>query len=182
MAPRGGTLLLVDDEQKIRRTLGQALKSEGHDVLEAGSVREAQRTLSERNVDVLIVDNLMPDATGLDLIRDLVAATPETDRPQILMMTAHATIESAIEAMKLGALDYLQKPFEVDELLVTVRRALEHQRLSSHQRYLLNERDEEFNHYGIVGRSRVMEEVIRKAELVAETKSTVLITGETGTG
>jgi two-component system NtrC family response regulator len=182
MAPRGGTLLLVDDEQKIRRTLGQALKSEGHDVLEAGSVREAQRTLSERNVDVLIVDNLMPDATGLDLIRDLVAATPETERPQILMMTAHATIESAIEAMKLGALDYLQKPFEVDELLVVVRRALEHQRLSSHQRYLLNERDEEFNHYGIVGRSRVIEEVIRKAELVAETKSTVLITGETGTG
>ncbi len=182
MAPRGGTLLLVDDEQKIRRTLGQALKSEGHDVLEAGSVREAQRTLSERNVDVLIVDNMMPDATGLDLIRELVAATPETDRPQILMMTAHATIESAIEAMKLGALDYLQKPFEVEELLVVVRRALEHQRLSSHQRYLLNERDEEFNHYGIVGRSRVMEDVIRKAELVAETKSTVLVTGETGTG
>jgi DNA-binding NtrC family response regulator len=123
----------------------------------------------------------MPDATGLDLIREL-AATPATERPQILMMTAHATIESAIEAMKLGALDYLQKPFEVDELLVVVRRALEHQRLSSHQRYLLNERDEEFNHYGIVGRSRAMEDVIRKAELVAETKSTVLISGETGTG
>ena len=98
------------------------------------------------------------------------------------MMTAHATIESAIEAMKLGALDYLQKPFEVEELLVVVTRALEHQRLSSHQRYLLNERDEEFNHYGIVGRSRAMEDVIRKAELVAETKSTVLISGETGTG
>ena len=182
MTVRGGTLLLVDDEQKIRRMLGQALRVEGHDVLEAGSVREAQRTLSERSVDVLIVDNLMPDATGLDLIRELVAATGETERPQILMMTAHATIESAIEAMKLGALDYLQKPFEVDELLVVVRRALDHQRLRSHQRYLLNERDEEFNHYGIVGRSRAMEEVIRKAELVAETKSTVLISGETGTG
>ena len=181
MNPRGGTLLLVDDEQKIRRTLGQALRSEGHDVLEADSVREARRTLAERSVDVMIVDNLMPDATGLDLIREL-AATAGPERPQILMMTAHATIESAIEAMKLGALDYLQKPFEVDELLVVVRRALEHQRLSSHQRYLLNERDEEFNHYGIVGRSRAMEEVIRKAELVAETKSTVLISGETGTG
>ena len=162
--------------------LGQALRGESHDVLEAGNVREAQRVLAERSVDVLIIDNLMPDGTGLDLIRELVATTPETERPQILMMTAHATIESAIEAMKLGALDYLQKPFEVDELLVVVRRALEHQRLSSHQRYLLNERDEEFNHYGIVGRSRAMEEVIRKAELVAETKSTVLITGETGTG
>ena len=98
------------------------------------------------------------------------------------MMTAHATVESAIEAMKLGALDYLQKPFEVDELLVVVRRALEHQRLRTQHRYLLSERDEEFNHYGIVGRSRAMQEVIQRAELVAETKSTVLITGETGTG
>src|SRR5438105_2622719 len=177
-----GTLLLVDDEQKIRRVLGQALRSEGHEVIEAAGAREAQRMLADRTVDVLIIDNLMPDMTGLDLIKELVASTPETERPQILMMTAHATIESAIEAMKLGALDFLQKPFEVDELLVVVRRALDHQRLSSHQRYLLSERDEEFNHYGIVGRSRAMEEVIRKAELVAETKSTVLITGETGTG
>ena len=178
----GGTLLLVDDEQKIRRVLGQALRAEGHEVLEAAGARDAQRVLAERPVDVLIIDNLMPDMTGLDLIKELIATTPETERPQILMMTAHATIESAIEAMKLGALDFLQKPFEVDELLVVVRRALDHQRLSSHQRYLLSERDEEFNHYGIVGRSRVMDEVIRKAELVAETKSTVLITGETGTG
>ena len=81
MSARGGTLLLVDDEQKIRRTLGQALRAEGHDVLEAGSVREAQRTLAERSVDVLIVDNLMPDATGLDLIRELVAATRRDRAP-----------------------------------------------------------------------------------------------------
>ena len=177
-----GTLLLVDDEQKIRRVLGHALRAEGHDVIEAENAREAKRALAERPVDVLIVDNLMPDMTGLDLIKEIVASTPENERPQILMMTAHATIESAIEAMKLGALDFLQKPFEVDELLVVVRRALDHQRLSSHQRYLLSEQEEEFDHYGIVGRSRVMEDVIKRAELVAETKSTVLITGETGTG
>src|SRR3990170_5119753 len=182
MNPRGGTLLLVDDEQKIRRTLGQALRVEGHDVLEAGSVRDAQRVLAERSVDVLIIDNLMPDATGLDLIRELVATTPETDRPQILMMTAHATIESAIEAMKLGALDYLQKPFEIDELLVLVNRALEHQRLSTEHRYLISERDAEFNHYGIVGRSRRMQDVINTSQVVAKSKSTILITGETGTG
>jgi DNA-binding NtrC family response regulator len=181
MRPRG-LLLLVDDEEKIRRVLGQALRAEGHEVIEAANARDAKRTLGERSIDVLIVDNLMPDMTGLDLIRELTASTAESERPQILMMTAHATVESAIEAMKLGALDFLQKPFEVDELLVVVRRALEHQRLSSHQRYLLDERDEEFNHYGIVGRSRAMDDVIRKAELVAETKSTVLITGETGTG
>jgi DNA-binding NtrC family response regulator len=98
------------------------------------------------------------------------------------MMTAHATIESAIEAMKLGAFDYLQKPFEVDELLVAASRAAEHQRLQTEHQYLISERDAEFNHYGIVGRSRRMQEVIRTAEVVAKSKSTVLITGETGTG
>src|SRR4051812_27107057 len=98
------------------------------------------------------------------------------------MMTAHATVESAIEAMKLGALDYLQKPFEIDELLVVVNRALDHQRLRTQHGYLLKERDEEFNQYGIVGRSRRIQDVIRTAEMVAKTKSTVLITGETGTG
>ena len=98
------------------------------------------------------------------------------------MMTAHATVADAIEAMKLGALDFLQKPFEVEHLLVTVARAVEHQRLRTQHRYLLSERDEEFSHYGIVGRSRSMQEIIHRAERVAETKSTVLITGETGTG
>jgi two-component system NtrC family response regulator len=98
------------------------------------------------------------------------------------MMTAHATVESAIEAMRLGAFDYLQKPFEVEELLVVVRRALEHQRLHSQHRYLLGEREEEFGHYGIVGRSAAIQDVIRVIDRVAESKSTVLITGETGTG
>jgi DNA-binding NtrC family response regulator len=177
-----GSVLLVDDEAKIRNALAEALRDEGHEVVATASPREAQRLLAQRFWDVLIVDNLMPELTGLDLIRELVAGTEEAERPQILMMTAHATIESAIEAMKLGALDYLQKPFEVDELLVVVNRALEHQRLRTQHRYLRSERDEEFNHYGIVGRSRRMQEVIRTAELVAETKSTVLISGETGTG
>jgi DNA-binding NtrC family response regulator len=84
--------------------------------------------------------------------------------------------------MKLGAYDYLQKPFEVDELLVAVRRALEHQSLTRQHRYLLSEQEEEFGHYGIVGRSREVQELLRKIELVARSKSTVLITGETGTG
>ena len=134
MLPRGA-ILLVDDEDKIRKTLGQLLRAEGHDVFEAQSAREAQRVLGERSVDVLVIDNLMPEMTGLEFIRELVTTTPEGDRPGILMMTAHATIESAIEAMKLGALDFLQKPFEIDELLVVVRRALEHQQLRTQHRY-----------------------------------------------
>ena len=98
------------------------------------------------------------------------------------MMTAHGTVESAVEAMKLGARDYLQKPFDVDELLVTARRLLEEQRTRTGLRYLLSERDAEFNHYGLVGRSRAVLDVIKRAELVAESRSTVLVTGETGTG
>ena len=177
-----GSILLVDDEEKILKALGRALRDAGHGVVETTSPRHAQRLMGERTFDVVVVDNVMPELNGLDLIREFIASTPEGERPQILMMTAHATVESAIEAMKLGALDYLQKPFEIDELLVVVRRALDHQRLRTEYRYLVSERDEEFDHYGIIGRSRAMEEVIKRAELVAETKSTVLITGETGTG
>ncbi len=177
-----GSILLVDDEAKILNALATALRDEGHEVVATGSAREAQRLLSQRLFDVLVVDNLMPELTGLDIIRELASTTAAVERPQILLMTAHATIESAIEAMKLGAFDYLQKPFEVDELLVVVARALEHQRLSTEHRYLISERDADFNHYGIVGRSRRMQEVIDTARIVAKSKSTVLITGETGTG
>src|SRR6202049_2364952 len=165
--PRRGSILLVDDEEKILRALGRALRDAGHEVIETTSARQGQRLLSERPFDVCVVDNVMPELSGLDLIRDYVASTPEGERSQILMMTAHATVESAIEAMKLGALDYLQKPFEVDELLVVVRRALDHQRLRTEYRYLLSERDEQFGHYGIIGRSQEIEEVIRRAEVVA---------------
>src|SRR5205085_9011982 len=119
--------------------------------------REAERLLGERSFDVVVVDNVMPQLSGLDLIRQYVATTPENDRAQVLMMTAHATVESAIEAMKLGALDYLQKPFEIDELLVVVRRALDHGRLRTEYRYLRSERDEQFDHYGIIGLSRAMQ-------------------------
>jgi DNA-binding NtrC family response regulator len=177
-----GSILLVDDEEKILKALGRALSDAGHEVIETTSARQAQRLLVERPFDVFIVDNVMPDISGIDLIREYVSSTPEGERAQILMMTAHATIESAIEAMKLGALDYLQKPFEIAELLVVVDRALDHQRLSTEHRYLRSERDEQFDHYGIIGRSRAMEEIIRRAERVADTKSTVLIMGETGTG
>jgi DNA-binding NtrC family response regulator len=209
-----GSILLVDDEEKILKALGRALRGAGHEVVETSNPRQALRLLAERPFDVLVVDNIMPETSGLDLIREFVggngegrtdvrdarsappaaprgdgaagervrAAAERGEGPQIVMMTAHATVESAIEAMKLGAFDYLQKPFEIDELLVIVDRALDHQRLRTEYRYLLSERDEQFDHYGIIGRSRAIVDVIRRAERVAETKSTVLITGETGTG
>jgi DNA-binding NtrC family response regulator len=177
-----GSVLLVDDEPKIRNALAQALRDEGHVVSATGSPQEALRLIGQRPFDLLVVDNLMPELNGLDLIREVVGAAGVGERPQILMMTAHATVESAIEAMKLGALDYLQKPFEIDEFLVVAARAIELGRLRTHHDYLITERDEQFDHYGIVGRSRAIQEVVGTARVVAQTRSTVLIAGETGTG
>ncbi|MGE5124731.1 MAG: sigma-54-dependent transcriptional regulator [Betaproteobacteria bacterium] len=180
--PARASILLADDEQGILKTVGRALREEGYEVVATPSAAEAQRLLADRPFDVFVVDYRMPGRTGLELIRELAATLPEGERPQVVMMTAHATVENAIEAMKLGAYDYLQKPFELDELLVVVRRALDEQVLRRQHRYLLSEREEEFDHYGIIGRSRAMQEVIHKLEKVAQSKSTVLITGETGTG
>jgi len=180
-SPRG-TILLADDEEKILKRLGRALRDEGHEVVEATTIRDAQRHLGERSFDLLVVDNLMPDMTGLELIRDMAHTMTPAERPQIVMMTAHGSTQIVREAFKLGVEDFLEKPFEVDELLALARRAVKSVHLQTQRQYLISERDAEFNHYGIVGRSRPMQDVIGRAELVAQSKSTVLITGETGTG
>ena len=177
-----GSVLLVDDEPKIRQALAEALRDDRHEVASTGNPREALQWLGQRPFDVVVVDNVMPQLSGLDVIREIARTIEPAERPQILMMTAHATIENAIEAMKLGALDYLQKPFEIDEFVVVVARAIELSRLRRHRDYLISERDEQFGHYGIIGRSRLMQAAVRTARLVAQSRSTVLITGETGTG
>ncbi len=177
-----GRVLLVDDEEKILKTLGRALRDEGHLVTTASRALDGQRLLVEQSFDLLIIDYRMPDRSGMDVVKELVAATPDGERPAIVMMTAHGSVESAVEAMKLGAHDYLQKPFEVDELLLTARRVLAAQRARTELSYLRSERDADFDHYGIVGRSKVMIDISRRIELVAQSRSTVLLTGETGTG
>jgi DNA-binding NtrC family response regulator len=177
-----GRVLLVDDEEKILKTLGRALRDEGHLVTTTARAVDAQRLLVEQSYDLLIIDYRMPDRSGVDVVKELVATTPDSERPAIVMMTAHGSVESAVEAMKLGAHDYLQKPFEVEELLLTARRALAAQRARTELTYLRNERDADFDHYGIVGRSKVMIDISRRIELVAQSRSTVLLTGETGTG
>jgi len=182
MTSSHGTILLADDEEKILKRLGRALRDEGHEVVEATTIREAQRHLAARSFDLLVVDNVMPGMTGLEFIREVAQTMAPGERPQIVMMTAHGTTQLVREAFKLGVEDFLEKPFEVDELLALARRAVKSLRLETERQYLISERDAEFNHYGIVGRSRAMQEVIERATLVAETKSTVLITGETGTG
>ena len=182
MTSSHGSILLVDDEEKILKRLGRSLRDEGHEVVEATTIREAQQQLSQRTFDLMVVDNVMPGMTGLDFIRELAQTMPPAEKPQMVMMTAHGSTQLVREAFKLGVEDFLEKPFEVDELLALARRAVKSLRLQTERQYLISERDADFNYYGIVGRSKGMEQVIDRAELVAQTKSTVLITGETGTG
>jgi len=177
-----GTILLVDDEEKILKRLGRALRDEGHDVTEAGSARDALRHLTERQFDLAVIDNVMQGMTGLELVRELSSTMTDSERPQMVLMTAHGSTQIVRDAFKMGVEDFLEKPFEVDELLALARRSVKSHRLQTQKQYLISERDAEFNHYGIVGRSRPMQDVLQRCGLVAETKSTVLVTGETGTG
>jgi len=182
MNPVRGAILLVDDEEKILKRLGRALRDEGHDVAEAASARDALRHLTERQFDLVVIDNVMQGMTGLELVRELSTSMTDSERPQMVLMTAHGSTQIVRDAFKMGVEDFLEKPFEVDELLALARRSVKSHRLQSQKQYLISERDAEFNHYGIVGRSRSMQDVLERCGLVAETKSTVLVTGETGTG
>ncbi|HEV8395395.1 MAG TPA: sigma-54 dependent transcriptional regulator [Vicinamibacterales bacterium] len=177
-----GAILLVDDEEKILKRLGRALRDEGHDVTEAGNARDALRHLTERQFDLAVIDNVMQGMTGLELVRELSSTMSDSERPQMVLMTAHGSTQIVRDAFKMGVEDFLEKPFEVDELLALARRSVKSHRLQTQKQYLISERDAEFNHYGIVGRSKPMQDVLQRCGLVAETKSTVLVTGETGTG
>jgi DNA-binding NtrC family response regulator len=177
-----GAILLVDDEEKILKRLGRALRDEGHEVTEASNARDALRHLTERQFDLVVIDNVMQGMTGLELVRELSSTMSDSERPQMVLMTAHGSTQIVRDAFKMGVEDFLEKPFEVDELLALARRAVKSHRLQTQKQYLISERDAEFNHYGIVGRSKPMQDVLHRCGLVAETKSTVLVTGETGTG
>jgi DNA-binding NtrC family response regulator len=98
-----GSILLVDDEEKILKRLGRALRDEGHEVIEAPSARDAQRHLSQRAFDLVVVDNVMHGMTGLELLREMVSSIGEAERPQVVMMTAHGSTQIVREAFKLGS-------------------------------------------------------------------------------
>lgn len=176
-----GSILVADDEARLVRALGRALREEGHDVVETTDALHARRLLHERTFDLLVVDYMMPELTGLDLIRDMVTTRSGAERPQFVMMTGHASVDGAIEAMKLGAADYLRKPFEIDDLLVVAARALEAQHLRVPEARPVP-RPVEPSDMGIVGCSAVMADLARQVSAVAVSTSTVLISGETGTG
>ena len=178
-APAAARILVVDDERSLRELLAIVLQREGYEVVCAENGRAALAALGRTPVDLLISDIKMPDMSGVDVLR----AAKESDASvAAIMMTAFASTETAVEAMRLGACDYLIKPFDVDELKLKVREKLESRKLREENVLLKRALNRPHAFAGIIGRSPSMLAVFELIETVARTTSTVLITGESGTG
>ncbi|MBM3310369.1 MAG: sigma-54-dependent Fis family transcriptional regulator [Candidatus Aminicenantes bacterium] len=174
-----GLILIVDDEPVIRDVLSQLLTSEGYEVEAAASGEEGLQKFGLRTPDLILLDLLMPGQDGIEVLKAVKKIQPQA---LVIIITAYASVESAIEAMKMGAYDYVQKPFKHEELLLTVRRALEHKVLQDENVRLRDALDRKYGFANIIGRSPVMEQVFELIRAAAPTRSTILIEGESGTG
>ncbi|MDE3155645.1 MAG: sigma-54-dependent Fis family transcriptional regulator [Acidobacteriota bacterium] len=178
-ATTASRILVVDDERSMRELLAIVLKREGYDVHLADNGHDAIALLEQQPFDLLISDIKMPDVSGVDVLR----AAKRVDQEIIgIMVTAFASTESAVEALRMGAYDYLSKPFDVDELKLVVRNALERRQLRQENVLLKRALHTSHQFANIVGRSEPMLAVFGLVETIAPTNSTILITGESGTG
>jgi two-component system response regulator PilR (NtrC family) len=172
------SILVVDDERSMRELLEILLRKQGHEVAIAADVGAALARAASGDLDVVITDLRLGRESGLDLLRAVKEQSPATE---VVMVTAFATTENAIQAMKLGAYDYLLKPFKVDEISLVVEKALEHRALVAENR-ALRHRVGLPPEQEIIGRSPVMEEVRQMVDKVAAARTTILLLGESGTG
>jgi DNA-binding NtrC family response regulator len=174
-----GQILVVDDEKSQRDILTVILEGEGYMVAPSSNVSQALSLYRGHPFDVVLTDLSMPERDGLALLDDLMKLDPEA---LVVLITAHGTVGSAVEAMKRGAFDYLEKPLDREELLITVARAFEKLNLVKENRHLRQQLHEKYTVGHILGHHSLMEEVFRVIRKVASSQTTVLITGESGTG
>src|SRR5919206_1167227 len=172
-------LLIADDEQGIRQLLTIVFERDGHRVRVAENGQAAMTLLRQEPADLIISDVKMPDMNGIELLRAARELAPDV---AVVMMTAFATVETAREAFKLGADDFIQKPFDVDELKLIVEKALERLHLLQENQAFKRAQRERGRLDQIIGHSQKMQAVYQMIETVAQVQSTVLITGESGTG
>jgi two-component system, NtrC family, response regulator AtoC len=172
-------ILVVDDDERLRQTLGALLRNLGHDVLLASDLPAAEETLRQREVDLVISDLRMPGGSGLDLLD--VARAAAADTP-VIMLTAYGTVETAVQAMHKGAYDYLLKPFDAGEMEVRIERALALRRYRAENAYLREEIERHDGLHELIGVSEALQRVVDLIKQVAPARAAVLITGETGTG
>jgi two-component system response regulator PilR (NtrC family) len=177
--PRQPRVLVVDDERSMRELLAIVLRREGYEVLLAENGQAALQRLAQQPIDLLISDIKMPDMSGVEVLRAAKRADPDL---LAIMITAFASTDTAIEAMRLGACDYLSKPFDVDLLKMKVREKIENRHLKRENVLLKRTLGLSHQFSSIVGRSQAMLDVFAMIETVARTNSTILLTGESGTG
>jgi DNA-binding NtrC family response regulator len=174
-----GRVLVVDDERRQSDILQMILEAEGYETTAAGNGRQALQAAQGGGFDVVLTDLKMPDLNGIELLSEILKLQPS---PLVVLMTAHGTIDSAVDAMRKGAFDYLTKPLEKDELLLVLRRAMERSHLVRENRMLHEQLRDRFRLDKIVGAHGSMQDVFRIVHKVAGSASTVLIYGESGTG
>ena len=174
-----GLILVVDDQQRQRETLAQVLGKWGHEVRQAADGPAALAKVKGEPVDLILTDLRMPGMSGVELLENCREARPDI---AVIVMTAYGTIEGAVEAMRKGALDFLTKPIDLDQLEVVVQRALDRGRLLKENRALRRRLEETTTGFRLLGGSEAMRELMGRAARAAETDATVLIRGESGTG
>jgi two-component system response regulator PilR (NtrC family) len=174
-----GKIHIIDDEPIIHEVLGELLTSEGYEWESSSRGEEAMEKVASHSFDLTLLDLLMPGIDGLEVLHRIKKIVPQA---VVIIITAYASVESAIEAMKSGAFDYIQKPFKHDELLLTIERALLHKRLQEENLRLKDELQHKFRFENIIGKSKLMQNVFEVIKAAAPTRSTILIQGESGTG
>jgi len=172
-------ILVIDDEQNIRKMLTRVLSPEGFIVKEANNGLEAIKRLQEENYSLVLLDLKMPGLNGIETLKEI--RENDLNLP-VIMMSAYGSIPEAVEAMKLGALDYLIKPFDIEELKIIINRAIKQYELEVENIYYREEEEKRFNFDEIIGKSSSINKVLEMVKSVASTPATVLVTGENGTG
>ena len=172
-------ILVVDDDEGVRQVLGQALQESGYVVTSAESGERAVSLAREAPFDLVILDMVLPRVDGLEVLKEISALRPEVP---VVMITGYASVETAIKAMKMGAADYVVKPFRMEEVELVVAKALERSHLRRENTYLKRQLESTYGVHNIIGQSPEMRRLFSLIEQVASTRSTVLITGASGTG
>src|SRR5947199_2690596 len=172
-------ILLVEDEAPLRQAVAEQLTDRGYQVEQADSGEAAVARLSDFAFDIIITDLRLPGLDGSTVLEAAVKRYPDIIA---IVVTGFGTVKDAVEAIKRGACDFVSKPFQIDELLHVLDSALEQRRLKSENAYLRAQLEERYRFEGIVGKSRPMAKLLQLLETVAPTNSTILVTGETGTG
>ena len=173
------SILIVDDEEILQDILTSLLTKEGYSTLSAETGREALDLLAKEEVELILLDLMLPDTSGLEVLKRIRASDPDQ---VVIVITAFSSIEGAIEAMREGAFHYIPKPFKNEEVLLTIRKGLDQHRLTSENRSLKEQLRQRYGFDNIIGKSKPMQKVFELIQLAAPAKSNILILGESGTG